>query len=126
MNEPTATAAQEIVRTEPLTKADRRLIKDYSQSRQKVVNIVREAQLLNDRMNAANEAVPRFAAKLANTLATRLGFVNYNELKAQGLDLSIDSKAGTVAVIKAKKVEPPAPDESTEDVREDLSGEVES
>lgn len=94
------------IRVEPLTKADRRLIKEYSESRQKVVNIVREAQSLNTRMNAANEAVPRHAATLANTLATRLGFVNYNELKSQGLDLSIDSKAGTVAVIKAKKIPP--------------------
>lgn len=121
--------AQEVVRTEPLTKADRRLIKDYRNAREKVVTIVREAQSLSDRMSAANEAVPRFAAKLANALAARLGFENYNELKAQGLDLSIDSKAGTVAVIKVTKAEEPkplAPDESTEDVREDLRGEDES
>ena len=106
MNEPTATAAQEIVRTEDLTKADRRLIKEYRESREKVVNIVREAQTLNERMRTANDAVPRLAAQLSNTLAVRLGFKDYNELKSQGLDLSIDSKAGTVAVIKAKKIPP--------------------
>lgn len=97
-------------RTEKLTKTDRRLIKDYREAREKVVAIVREAQTLNDRMTAANEAVPRFAAKLADTLAVRLGFANYNELKLQGLDLSVDSKAGTVAVVKAKVAES-APDE---------------
>ncbi len=117
------------IRVESLTKADRRLIKDYRNSRQKLTNLAMEGQALSQRVHAANEAVPRFAAKLANSLATRLGFVNYNELKLQGLDLSIDSKAGTVAVVKAKKVEAPkalAPDESTEDVREDLRGEDES
>ena len=123
---PKTPAPQEVVRTEPLTKADRRLIKDYRNAREKVVNIVREAQTLNERMTAANDAVPRFAAKLANTLAVRLGFACYQELKDNGLDLSIDSKAGTVAVIKAAKaVEPLTADESTEDVREDLKGEVE-
>ena len=118
------------IRTEPLTKADRRLIKDYRNAREKVVNIVREAQTLNERMTAANDAVPHFAAKLANTLAVRLGFACYQELKDNGLDLSIDSKAGTVAVVKAAKIPPVnvealTADESTEDVREDLKGEVE-
>lgn len=129
MNEPTTTAPSPI-RTEPLTKADRRLIKDYRIAREKVVNIVREAAALNERMTAANDAVPRFAAKLANTLAVRLGFACYQELKDNGIDLSIDSKAGTVAVIKAAKIPPVnvealVADESTEDVREDLKGEVE-
>lgn len=100
------------IRVEPLTKADRRLIKDYRTAREKVVAIVREAASLNERMTAANDAVPRFAAKLANTLAVRLGFACYQELKDNGLDLSIDSKAGTVAVVKAKAAELVA-DEST-------------
>lgn len=113
MSDPAPTTKPpEVVRTEPLTKADRRLIHDYRTSREKVVAIVREAASLNERMTAANEAVPRFAAKLATTLAIRLGFASYQELKDQGLDLSIDSKAGTVAVVKAAKtvvVDLPAP-----------------
>lgn len=104
-NESKTQPAPEIVRAESLTKADRRLIKDYRNAREKVVGIVREAAALNERMTAANEAVPRFAAKLATALSIRLGFASYQELKDQGLDLSIDSKAGTVAVVKAPVVE---------------------
>lgn len=95
------TEASAHIRTEPLTKSDRRLIKDYREAREKVVAIIEEARVLSIRNQAANEEVPKLAAKLANAMAVRLGFVDYNELKAQGLDLSIDSKAGTVAVIKA-------------------------
>lgn len=118
------------IRTEPLTKADRRLIKDYRDSRQKLINLAAEGQSLAKRMHDAEAAVPMCAAKLATTLSIRLGFACYQELKDNGLDLSIDSKAGTVAVIKAAKIPPVnvealVADESTEDVREDLKGEVE-
>lgn len=103
MTEPEPAAAPQALRVERLTKADRRLIQEYRDSRGKVATIIREAASLNTRMLAAQEQVPRCAAKLATTLAIRLGFASYQELKDQGLDLSIDSKAGTVAVIKAQK-----------------------
>lgn len=103
---------QEIIRKEPLTKADRRLIKDYRDSRQRLINLAAEGQALAKRMHDAEAMVPKHAAKLATALSIRLGFASYQEMKDNGLDLSIDSKAGTVAVVKAPKVAELVADES--------------
>lgn len=105
--------------TSPLTKSDRRLIADYRDSRQKVINLAAEGQSLAKRMHDAEAEVPRLAAKLATQLSIRLGFASYQELKDQGLDLSIDSKAGTVAVVKQEpKVEPKEVEEERDRMRD--------
>lgn len=91
---------KEIVRTEPLSKTERRLVVAYQEARGKVRSLIRQSESIAKQIETANGALPKASSELCNALAIRFGHASYAELKAQGFDIVVDSKGANAALVR--------------------------
>lgn len=102
----TTAKPKEIVRTEALTDKEKALWGQYMTARREVQEWIRQSNQLAAQIRIADSALPRALDDLANTIAVRLGSSSYQEMKEQGLDLSIGIKDGTVSIVRPAPVTP--------------------
>jgi hypothetical protein len=106
MTAPAATAEtkpaeiKEVIRTEQMTKAERRQLKACQEARDSVGRLLAASKAMAAQLTQANADLPAAAATLYEMLSKRLGYASHAALKADGLDVGIDAKSGTVSLVR--------------------------